>query len=98
MDISLLKSSNYPYHLTWEELNNPGMVLQSFIKKWDLQYSRVLLKRWQASLAGTCLIEDEASFHEMKFFLCDFEKLIEAVFVLRMQFDVINSNTIPTEI
>ena len=84
-DISLLKSPYYPYHLSWEEINNPGMVMQSFIQKWDLQYSRILLKKWEASVIENGFATEEETYKELKVFLHDFEKLIEAVFILRLQ-------------
>lgn len=87
-DISLIKSPYYPYHLTWEELNNPGSVMQDFIQKWDLQHSRILLKKWQAGVAENSLLRDEEGYQELKNFLSDLEKLIEAVFVLRFQQDI----------
>jgi len=88
--ISLLKSPYYPYHLTWEELNNPGVVLQNFLNKWDLQHCRVLLKRWQALVELNKFEEQEPGYAEIRHFINDLEKLIEAVFILRLQFDEIN--------
>ncbi|WP_256012787.1 hypothetical protein [Desertivirga xinjiangensis] len=80
--LSRLGSEDYPYHLTWKELNDPISVLQDFPENWDLATCRMFLKKHQVEPRHFTVIDAE----ELKHFLEDLEKLMEAVYVLNMQF------------
>lgn len=80
--LSQLGSDDYPYHLTWEELNDPIAVLQAFPENWDLATCRMFLKKHQLEPRHLTVVDAA----ELKNFLEDLEKLLEAVYVFNMQF------------
>jgi len=89
--LHLLQSQYYPYHLTWEELNNPGLVIQQFLQNWDLPECRIKLREYQ-KLAGVGECKPSELEHaEIKSFLEEVERLVEAVYIMRLEFEARNS-------
>ena len=85
--INLLQSEYYPYHLTWEEINDPGIVIQKFLNTWDLPECRLKLRRCQNLILAPKSHSSETEHTELKIFLNELERLIEAVYIIRLQYD-----------
>jgi len=82
---NLIKTPYYPYHLTWEELNNPQLVVQRFLEKWELPHSRKLLRKKLKAIKDAQYFLSEEEKAEIKLFLNDFERLIEALYLIELQ-------------
>lgn len=84
-DISYSLFQYYPYHLTWEELNNPGSVLEKFFENWDLQECRLLLKKWNNLVLSAEKNTSSEEYKNLKHFIDELEKLIEAIYLIRVK-------------
>ena len=84
--LDLIQSENYPYHLTWEEINDPGIVIQSFLKTWELPYCRILLWKYYERVKSGHYKHNQEEYTEIKKFLNELERVIEAIYIIRLQF------------
>ena len=81
-----IQSPYYPYHLSWEEFNDPGIVIQRFLTTWDLPECRILLWKFQKLIADKEYRLSENEHAEMKSFLQELERLAEAVYIIDLQY------------